>query len=182
MNPQRLADVLGSPAEWPCETCKSLVPDRNKTDKATYIHTTYRREDVYPDYPGLTASATSGCKLCNLFRHALISVGSSAAWRNDENHTHPFWDHDTGQDLSLTMNWDRRISITATLHLAPFKPLHESDRFSLEGQPPQYNGIVHSLWLAYEPASSPLRNKESTKIWGGSVLEMSVFDSPGKLS
>jgi hypothetical protein len=180
MDPQRLPDVLGSPAEWPCEICKPLVPDRKKTDEATYIHTTYRREDVYPDYPGLAASAASGCKLCNLFRHALISVGSLAAWRNDENDTHPFWDHDTGQDLSLKMNWDRRIAITATLHLMPFKPLHESDSFSLEGQPTQYNGMVHSLWLKYGPATRPLRSETGTELWSGSILEMSVFDSPGK--
>lgn len=103
------------------------MPFRKNTDKSTYITTTYQREDVYSECPGLAASADSGCRLCNIFHHALIWVGSLVVWRNDENDTHPFWDHDTGKDLPLMMNWDPRIATTVTLHLMHFKPLHEPD-------------------------------------------------------
>jgi len=179
LSSQGLLDVSSKPARLPCNICRAIVPDRSAVDE-TYIRTPYHRVDLYPDFPGLKASAEAGCCLCALIRDALTFASSPEGRRlaKGENICHPFWDEGCGQDMILTMAWDRCIDISVWFQVTPFSPSGGPET-TPPGRPSLQTGeMVDSMRIQYKPSSGRVVGNKRD-FWDGSVIFLSVFDSPG---
>ncbi|KAI1135697.1 heterokaryon incompatibility protein-domain-containing protein [Hypoxylon sp. FL0543] len=155
------------------EVLDPIVPDRSKLNGSGDIPLAYERVDLYPEFPGLLASAKAGCPLCHFIQHEF----SSRAFLDIEFGRVPAsW-------ASPNASWDRRVKLSANFGFLPFTPVSPTNnfRYHLEGSPPQYNGVVTSLWVRYKPIVGPLRGKDDVP-WNGAEVEFPIFDSPDLLA
>lgn len=156
-------DISSAPTCWPCDSCRAILPYRNRTDDG-YIRTSYARIDIYPTFPGLKISADLGCSLCYLIWRTL-------RWQYEN-----VYRFKPIENVPLTVAWDRNVKIGATFYIISFKfPSHKPI-----GVPPQFGGMVTTLSIGYEPVNGNLKDSNGTW-WSGHLTEFSVFDSPGKL-
>ncbi|KAI0833053.1 HET-domain-containing protein [Hypoxylon sp. FL0890] len=172
-NSLNLSNVKAAAELTPCRDCAAIVPDRSKLNDNGDIPTGYEHIDLYPEFPSLCASADAGCRLCGFIQHEL----SSEAFLDMEFGRVPAsW-------ASPNSSWDRRVKINVKFGFLPFSPVSPADNFCyhLEGSPPQYNGVVTSMWVSYEPVVGTLRGKDDVP-WDGADVEFSVFDSPDLLA
>lgn len=163
-----LSNVEASTAFTPCHHCESIVPDRRKCDDGAKIWTQYNRIDIFPEFPGLRASADAGCRFCGFLQKEL----SSEAFSEIESGTAlASW-------ASPNPSWDRRVSIKIRFECLPFTPLSGGNNFHISGVSPQYNAVVADMIVDYKSLSRDLRGKDN-RAWDGSTVDLSISDSPG---
>lgn len=166
-----LSNAESALAALPCSHCATIVPDRSKVDDGD-IRTKYERIDIYPKFPGLQSSAEAGCRLCRLLQQCL----STQASRDIEQGNTPPIDL---PDSSQCPTWNLDVKIDIQFSFIPFTPVSWDSRFSLEGSPPQYNGVVNMMFIHYKPVAGPLKRKDGSE-WVAR-LEFGIYDSPGAL-
>ncbi len=104
-----LSNISSQPPCLPCEHCRLFIPDRAEATTSGRISIPYHRVDLYPDFPGLKASAKAGCDLCRLIRKAIRS--SWAARPMDDRSGNALSDREPMYYELFDTLWDRKVRI-----------------------------------------------------------------------
>ena len=91
-----------------CEYCRSIAPDLDD-DSTSIYRTKYEREDWFPFFPSLQATATQGCPLCSLLRGAIRK--NWAVRPMEESGVGPIRAQDGYWDDLIDTQWDGRVKI-----------------------------------------------------------------------
>jgi hypothetical protein len=156
-----------------CSACAAIVPDRTKARNGI-IKLSYERIDLYPEFPGLKASAKAGCGLCRLLRKNIRTnwgIRPMEEWGMGAIREDSHW-----AEL-LESPWDKKVRIHG-LHFTLKKPMDATSTSSNGGGS---GGMVLSLSFEIGPATQYI-SLDGTVPYGdiGQLLSFKVFDSHGK--
>lgn len=141
------AQIEGSaPRDEPCISCRNIYPDFG--DPAVHrVVSDYEREDTFPSFPSLEASAVQGCRLCAVLRWM---IGVNWAVRPlEEESVGPIREQDEYWKDLLASDWDGRVKIhTVSFILEQGMPTSPSSYTSI----PDSSRSVAVLGFEFSPA------------------------------
>ncbi|KAI0153175.1 HET-domain-containing protein [Xylariaceae sp. FL1272] len=176
-----LATIENADSQIPCTLCLKLVPDREQVQDSeiTILKTSYKRDDLYPAFPALSASAEAGCGLCSLIQRRITSIPATALRAVQRSEGGVIWSSNSQKDERLIERWDCRVVIEAYFDYIPYLA-PAFDQYPTESQghvDQQHGGAVTSLHITYKPlVKSPLDTLSGWP-WSGEDSEFTVFDS-----
>ena len=159
-----------------CEPCSRIVPDRRNLNKSgSAIKCDYERVDLYPDFPELKASATSGCALCKLIRKAIRKAW--AVRPMDEAGVGTLREDDGLWDDLFSEPWDRKVRIyQPTFFVEKVAQISES-RIDIVNE----NLMVAALNVEFGPENTRV-SYESPRTHDriSQIISFKAFDSQGE--
>lgn len=140
------------------------------------IRTCYEHIDLYPEFPGLKASARAGCDLCSLIRKTIRSAW--AVRPMEEWGVGPLSEKDGRWEEMLASIWDGKVKIyDASFSVSDVYPESRAFTYDTEGQ--KAETMVVSLSMEFGPLTTPLAvgGKHHRSI--GQIINFKVFDQQG---
>jgi hypothetical protein len=175
-----LANVTAQEPSAMCQSCAAIVPDRRKAVNGL-IKIDYERIDLYPDFPGLKASAKTGCGLCKTIRKNIRTKWAIRPM--EEWGVGPLREKEGLWDELFEAPWDRKVKIhSLSFSLKYFSNVSPRPSGTIDSATKDQQGMVVGFNLEFGPATL-LNSSDGTTLYGeiGQVIGFKVYDSQGEL-